>query len=285
MSVLVVDTAFGSWVGVVGCDSVQETDSRTHVESLASDVRRALSEAGAGPGDVDRIIVGLGPAPYTGLRVGIVTAKALGFAIGAPLIGVDDLTPQARLTLALRGGDPAFASLPRRERVPSVPSSDARHLTLTVNDARRRQLYAALLEDDGTPMPLPDGDGMRPDGGDAGRSPVYMDIDYPDALVHRVNAAIADLSGASCIVDVAGRGAARYDAVWDGLAAPGLVTDAVLLDGGARGLDLFASVAEHRNARDPRPVEPLYLRRPDVTVPPPLKQVLGSGPTIRAARP
>ncbi|WP_314688132.1 tRNA (adenosine(37)-N6)-threonylcarbamoyltransferase complex dimerization subunit type 1 TsaB [uncultured Bifidobacterium sp.] len=284
MSVLVVDTAFGSWVGVVGCDAVRETDSRTHVESLARDVRRALREAGIGPRGIDRIIVGLGPAPYTGLRVGIVTAKALGFAIGAPLVGIDDLTPQARLTLALRGGDPAFASLPRRDRLPAALPSGARHLTLAVNDARRRQLYAALLEDDGTPVPLPYEDGIRPDGDRADRRSASMDIDHPDVLVRRVNAAVAG-SSEPCIVDVAGRGAVRYDAVWDGLAAPGLVSDAVLLDAGARGLDLFASVAERRDPHGARPVEPLYLRRPDVSVPPPLKQVLGSGPATRAARP
>lgn len=285
MSTLVVDTAFGSWVGVVGGDSVGEADSRTHVESLSRDISRALSEAGLVPSRIDRIVVGLGPAPYTGLRVGIVTAKALGFALGASVIGIDDLTPQARLTVALREGDPAYASLTRRERARAEAASGARHLTLAVNDARRRQLYAALLEDDGTPVPLPRVGGGGLDGKDAGRGSASMDIDYPDALVRRVNAAITGPSASPCVVDVAGRGAARYDAVWDALAASGLVTDGILLDGGPRGLELFASVAERRQPHGPRPVEPLYLRRPDVSVPPPLKQVLGSGPATKAAQP
>ena len=76
MSTLVVDTAYGSCVGIVGCDPVIEADSRTHVESLVPDIRRALSAAGRRPSDVDRVVVGLGPAPYTGLRVGVVTARA-----------------------------------------------------------------------------------------------------------------------------------------------------------------------------------------------------------------
>ena len=118
-------------------------------------------------------------------------------------------------------------------------------------------------------------------------TPTAMGIDYPDTIVDRVNRRIETLreaTGRDYAVDVAGRGAARYDGVWDGLSSPGLVTDAMLLDSGAVGLELMEEAAADRGDHGRIPVEPLYLRRPDVSVPHPLKQVLGSGPARGVAR-
>ena len=62
---------------------------------------------------------------------------------------------------------------------------------------------------------------------------------------------------------------------WDSLAALGSVSDDTLLDKGAYGLERFASFAtSDESLARPVPVEPLYLRRPDVSVPNPLKHVL-----------
>ena len=59
---------------------------------------------GSVPADISCIVVGVGPAPFTGLRAGLVTAKALAFATGARLIGQNILDPQdAMLRAALRG--------------------------------------------------------------------------------------------------------------------------------------------------------------------------------------
>ena len=282
---LVVDTAFGSTVGVVGCEPVIERDSRGHVERLMPDISRALAAAGMYVSDLSRIVVGVGPAPYTGLRVGIVTAKSLAYATGAEIIGVDDLTPQALLTGCLRRKDPRLPSLDVRTRRPRSVMGEARrddliHLTLAVNDARRRQLYFLLMDENGDP--LPSGHAAA----HAGAS-TAMGIDYPDTIVDRVNRRIETLreaTGRDYAVDVAGRGAARYDGVWDGLSSPGLVTDAMLLDSGAVGLELMEEAAADRGDHGRIPVEPLYLRRPDVSVPHPLKQVLGSGPARGVAR-
>ena len=83
MQTLVIDTSYGSTVGMVGHDPIVETDSRTHVEKLQVNIATTVEQAGLKPENIDRIIVGIGPAPFTGLRAGIVAAKALAFATGA----------------------------------------------------------------------------------------------------------------------------------------------------------------------------------------------------------
>lgn len=63
-------------------------DGRAHVEQLMPSASAVLAEIGARPADLDAIVVGLGPGPFTGLRVGIATAAALGDALDLPVHGV-----------------------------------------------------------------------------------------------------------------------------------------------------------------------------------------------------
>ena len=49
---LVIDTSFGSTVGIVGREPIVETDSRTHVEKLQVNIARAVEEAGLTPADI-----------------------------------------------------------------------------------------------------------------------------------------------------------------------------------------------------------------------------------------
>ena len=243
MQTLVIDTSYGSTVGVVGHGPIVETDSRTHVEKLQVNIAKAVEQAGVEASDITRIVVGIGPAPFTGLRAGIVAAKALAFATGAQLVGQDVLSPQI---LAHAG------------------NTDGRHhLTLAVNDARRRQLYFALYD--------AAGDADNPD------TLIDMDIDYPDSIAARVNAALTRLpdTGRPYAIDIVGHGAAKYARSWESIDSLGEVDDHALLDEGADGLSHFAAFATRDQALSkPTPVEPLYLRRPDVSVPNPLKHVL-----------
>ena len=236
MQTLVIDTSYGSTVGVVGHEPIVETDSRTHVEKLQVNIAQAVEQAGLQASDITRIVVGVGPAPFTGLRAGIVAAKALAFATGAQLVGQDVLAPQC---LA--------------------------HTQAT--DARRRQRYFALY-DGGT---VADGVGQSP------ITLIDMDIDYPDSITMRVNDVLTKLAdtGKPYVVDVIGHGAVKYAQSWNAIASLGEVDDHALLDEGAEGLARFAAFTTSEQAlAEPTPVEPLYLRRPDVSVPNPLKHVL-----------
>jgi len=66
-------------------------DARGHAEHLAPGITRVLAEAGAGPGDLTDIVCGLGPGPFTGLRVGVVTARTLALVTDARLHGLCSL--------------------------------------------------------------------------------------------------------------------------------------------------------------------------------------------------
>ncbi|MGY0024476.1 tRNA (adenosine(37)-N6)-threonylcarbamoyltransferase complex dimerization subunit type 1 TsaB [Streptomyces sp. cg35] len=65
-----------------------QVDARRHGELLLPAVDRVLAEAGVKLDAVTGIVVGVGPGPYTGLRVGLMTADTFGLALGVPVHGV-----------------------------------------------------------------------------------------------------------------------------------------------------------------------------------------------------
>lgn len=81
-----------------GVRSAQEgTERQKHTERLTPTIEAALIEAGVERRELTRIAVGVGPGPFTGLRVGLVTARVLGFTLGIDVVGVCslDVTAQA----------------------------------------------------------------------------------------------------------------------------------------------------------------------------------------------
>lgn len=66
-------------------------DARAHAEQLTPNAVGALADAGVGVGDLEAVVVGCGPGPFTGLRVGMATAAAYGHALGVPVYGVCSL--------------------------------------------------------------------------------------------------------------------------------------------------------------------------------------------------
>jgi tRNA threonylcarbamoyl adenosine modification protein YeaZ len=110
-------------------------EANRHGELLAPLIRAALDEAGVTPDELSALGVGLGPGPFTGLRVGVVTAKAMSDALGIPAYGVCSLDLVADQHGEIGG---SFAAL---------------------SDARRKQVYWALY----------DAAGVRLDGPDLGR--------------------------------------------------------------------------------------------------------------------
>ncbi len=272
---LIIDTSFGSTVGIVGHEPIVETDSRTHVERLQVNIAKVVEDAGLKPSDIDRVVVGVGPAPFTGLRAGLVAAKAIAFANNAEILGCDSLLPQS---LMMRSG--AFEEARKngvicKDLLLNIPNSvdscdsNIRHYVLSLNDARRRQVYMSLYDNEGNAL-------------------IDMDIDYPQNVVSRVNEYLARQTNENYCVDVLGHGAKKYVEDWRNIANVGVIAEVSALDLGVQGLQIFEQCAEncvnHCVDKDEhvKAVEPLYLRRPDVSVPNPLKHVLGSGEANKA---
>jgi tRNA threonylcarbamoyl adenosine modification protein YeaZ len=95
-------------------------DARRHGELLAPSIAKVL--AGAEPRDLTGIAVGVGPGPFTGLRVGVVTARVFSRTLGIPVHGICTLDALARAAVDAQATGQDF---------------------LAVTDARRKELYWA----------------------------------------------------------------------------------------------------------------------------------------------
>jgi len=129
-TVLAIDTATAAAIAAVlrrhddgQIDTLAErttVGARAHVELLTPNVLAALGEANLAPDAVDAVVVGCGPGPFTGLRVGMATAAAYGHALGVPVHGVCSL-----------------------DAIGVQTSGEV----LVVTDARRREVYWARYRD------------------------------------------------------------------------------------------------------------------------------------------
>jgi tRNA threonylcarbamoyladenosine biosynthesis protein TsaB len=114
-----------------------------HATALLEEVERAAAAAG-GWSQVDRVAVGLGPGTFTGLRIGVATARGLAASLGLPVTGVCTLDAIDRAL-----GEHPFAS-PTARAVPSPEISGERNSArLVAFDARRGEVFAALYSASG----------------------------------------------------------------------------------------------------------------------------------------
>jgi tRNA threonylcarbamoyl adenosine modification protein YeaZ len=99
-------------------------DARAHGELLLPSVQAVLRDSGTTMGELAAVVCGVGPGPFTGLRVGMVTAAALGDALGIPVYPVGSLD-----AIAHRAGSGTTL--------------------LVATDARRREVYWARYAETG----------------------------------------------------------------------------------------------------------------------------------------
>jgi tRNA threonylcarbamoyl adenosine modification protein YeaZ len=144
-------------------------NARGHGEYLAPAIAACLAEAGAAPPDMGAIVAGTGPGPFTGLRVGLVTAAVMGHALGVPTYGVCSLD-------AIAGA--CDGDLP----------------LLVAADARRKEVYWARYVDGvrvagpavSRPVDVPAGGGQMAGAGARRHADVLglplVAPDYPSAL-------------------------------------------------------------------------------------------------------
>ncbi|WDF32597.1 tRNA (adenosine(37)-N6)-threonylcarbamoyltransferase complex dimerization subunit type 1 TsaB [Arthrobacter agilis] len=124
MLLLALDTSAAATVALLRDDDVVgrfgSGDTRSHAEVLAPAVQRVLADADVAGSDLDAVIAGVGPGPFTGLRAGLVTARTLSFVWGVPLHGVmslDALAFEAVASGAVGGTDFLVGTDARRGEV------------------------------------------------------------------------------------------------------------------------------------------------------------------------
>lgn len=108
--------------------SVSTTGAQSHGELLAPAIARALEDGGVARTDLTGVAVGVGPGPYTGLRVGVVTARTLAASLGLEAYGVCSLDVIAADVVRRGAVDGGFA---------------------VATDARRREVYWARYDSAG----------------------------------------------------------------------------------------------------------------------------------------
>jgi tRNA threonylcarbamoyl adenosine modification protein YeaZ len=115
----------GAGVRVLATRTV--VDARAHAELLAPEISAVLRAAGVGARDLAAVVAGVGPGPFTGLRVGLATAASMGAALSVPTYGVCSL---------------------------DAIGTAARAATLVATDARRKEVYWAVYRG-GVPLTAP----------------------------------------------------------------------------------------------------------------------------------
>lgn len=147
---LAIDTSAGTSAAVLGRDAevlaeLSVDDNRRHAEAIGDLIARSLVEASVVAAEIQHVAVGMGPGPFTGLRVGIAAARAFAFGIGKPLLPVVSHD-------AIAFGHPA----------PSI----------VVTDARRREVYWSQYDapdEHGLPVRSRGPELAKPDALPAGR--------------------------------------------------------------------------------------------------------------------
>jgi tRNA threonylcarbamoyladenosine biosynthesis protein TsaB len=109
-------------------------EDKSHASRLTVFIEELLKEAGMRAGELDAIAVSKGPGSYTGLRIGVSTAKGIAFAASIPLIGIET-------TLSMYHG--INETVRRKHRM------DKTSLFVPMLDARRMEVYYSVFNAEG----------------------------------------------------------------------------------------------------------------------------------------
>lgn len=139
--ILAVDTSLGSAVAIVDADGIPRGEAGSpdplgHAEIIGDLLVRALADAGDTP--LDYVAAGMGPGPFTGLRIGIATARTFALGRGIPVVHVPSHHAAALTAIQDDGIEGRFAIL---------------------TDARRREMAITIfdgLDADGIPRVITD---------------------------------------------------------------------------------------------------------------------------------
>ena len=121
MRILAIDTALEACAACVATDDSDDLLAeewmplvRGHAEALLPLIERVMARVEGGFEGLDRVAVTVGPGSYTGLRVGLSAARAIGLAAGLPVVGVTTLSALLAPQLALNGDDTVVAAIDAR---------------------------------------------------------------------------------------------------------------------------------------------------------------------------
>jgi len=118
-----------------GVVAVRESDeSKSHASLLSVFINELLSAAGLKASELEAVAVSKGPGSYTGLRIGVSTAKGICYAASVPLIGIET-------TLSMFHGI--------TDTIKSRYGTDRTSLFIPMLDARRMEIYYSILASDG----------------------------------------------------------------------------------------------------------------------------------------
>jgi len=189
MRILAIDTSCGAAsAAVVERGQIEPLVAETRVmargqaEALVPMVEDAMARIERGAASLDRIAVTTGPGSFTGIRVGVALARAMGLALGVPVVGVSTLAALAASLLAT----------PR----PGI-------ITAAI-DARHGAVYFQLFEPSGRPLGPPRCDTLRECVRAIGSGPALLAGDAATALAaeaHRAGLPY-DISGAREVPDI-----------------------------------------------------------------------------------
>lgn len=112
----------------------ESTENKSHAAQLTVFIEELLSEAGIRAADLEAVAVSKGPGSYTGLRIGVSTAKGITYAASVPLIGIET-------TYSMFCG--INTHLRDKYRI------DSKSLLVPMIDARRMEVYYSILSSDG----------------------------------------------------------------------------------------------------------------------------------------